>query len=273
MNRPTFPIGVLVFGLLAPLAAAAQPAPVPPQPLTVEGAAAHVYKSIGGVDLRLHVFAPAAAASGARHPAIVFFFGGGFTQGTINQFVPQAKHFAGRGMVAIVADYRVKGRHGTSPVEAMADGRSANRWVRAQAAKLAVDPARVVGSGGSAGGRVAFEAAVIDAPAEAGEDGKVSAKPDALVLFNPPVGRTSSPAALPPTLIMHGTADATVPYSDVERFCKDAAARMLACTLVGYEGATHGFFNPQNAEGKWYRATLAEADRFLTDQGYLARTP
>jgi hypothetical protein len=41
--------------------------------------------------------------------------------------------------------------------------------------------------------------------------------------------------------------------------------------LVGYEGASHGFFNPDRESGKWYEATLAEADRFLTGLGYLAR--
>ena len=42
-----------------------------------------------------------------------------------------------------------------------------------------------------------------------------------------------------------------------------------ACKLVAYEGAEHGFFNPQNAGGKWYRETLLEVDRFLTALGYL----
>jgi acetyl esterase/lipase len=260
---------------------------VPPQPLTVDGAAAHVYKSVAGVDLRLHVFGAGGSAA-ALKPAIVFFFGGGWVGGSIGQFAPQARHFADRGMVAVVADYRVRNRHQTSPFEAMADAKSAIRWVRAHAPALGVDPDRIVASGGSAGGHIALSAAVFDAFDDAGEDRKVSSKPNALVLFNPAVdtaseaflarfdnrGREGSPlhhlgAELPPTLIMHGTADTTVPYGDVEAFCKQASARMLPCALVGYEGATHGFFNPQNADGKWYRETLAEADRFLTRLGYV----
>jgi dipeptidyl aminopeptidase/acylaminoacyl peptidase len=74
---------------------------------------------------------------------------------------------------------------------------------------------------------------------------------------------------LPPTVIFHGTADTSVPYADVDRFCAEARNRGNQCQLVGYEGATHGFFNPQNAAGKWYRETLLEADRFLTKIGYL----
>ena len=74
----------------------------------------------------------------------------------------------------------------------------------------------------------------------------VSAKPNALVLFNPAVdtsrdspglterfgkrGREASPAqhvipGLPPILILHGKADATVPFADVEQFCAAATER------------------------------------------------
>ena len=63
-------------------------------------------------------------------PAIVFFFGGAWTNGIVGQFVPQAKHLAERGMVAIVADYRVFSRHATTAFEAIADAKSAIRWVR-----------------------------------------------------------------------------------------------------------------------------------------------
>jgi acetyl esterase/lipase len=74
---------------------------------------------------------------------------------------------------------------------------------------------------------------------------------------------------VPPTIIFHGKADTTVPYSDVDRFCSEVRSRGDACQLVGYEGATHGFFNPEKEEGKWYRETLLAADRFLTEIRYL----
>jgi hypothetical protein len=50
-----------------------------------------------------------------RRPGIVFFFGGGWENGTIQAFEPQAKYFASRGMVAARADYRVKSRQGVTP--------------------------------------------------------------------------------------------------------------------------------------------------------------
>jgi acetyl esterase len=271
-----------MIAVLVLLALLSQAASAPPQPSKIDGAESHVYKTAGPVELRLHVFK---ARGNAAHPAIVFFFGGAWMQGDVGQFAPQAKHLAQRGMVAILADYRVRSRHGTTPFEAMADARSAIRWVRSHAAQLGIDPNRVVAAGGSSGGHLAVSAAVFDAFDEPGEDTTISAKPNALVLFNPAVdtsrggqlfgdrGRDASPlhhvrAGLPPTLILHGKADTTVPYADVERYCAEASALGNQCRLVGYDGATHGFFNPGRGE-KWFRETLLEADRFLTTLGYL----
>jgi acetyl esterase/lipase len=266
------------------LALLAQTASAPPQPVAVDGATAYVYKTAGANQLRLHVFH---TKRPAPNPAIVFFFGGAWMQGDVKQFAPQARHLAERGMVAVLADYRVLNRHGSTPYEAMADAKSAIRWVRSHAAQLGIDPNRIVAAGGSSGGHLALSTAVFDAFDEPGEDKTMSAKPNALVLFNPAVdtsrnrlfgdrGRDGSPlhhlrSGLPPTLVLHGKADTTVPYADVERFCAEATALGNQCRLVGYEGAAHGFFNPGRDE-KWYRETLLEADRFLTTLGYLPRT-
>lgn len=285
---------------LAAHVAVAQDTAIQPQPATLENAVSRVYKSVDGVDLRLHIFNPPNHGAAAATPAIVFFFGGGWTGGTVNQFVPQSKHLASRGMVAIVADYRVFNRHKTTPFEAIADGKSAIRWVRAHARELGLDPGRIAAAGGSSGGHVALSAAVLDGFDEASENKAVSSRPNALVLFNPAVdttaesdaarsggrgadalkarfgdrSRAASPfhhlrSGLVPTLILHGKADTTIPYSDVERFCAQARKLGDRCELVGYDGAAHGFFNPQRDEGTWYRETLAEAERFLTGIGYL----
>ena len=79
-------------------------------------------------------------------------------------------------MVAITAEYRVKSRNKTSPFECVADGKSAVRFIRANAAKLGVDPKRVAAGGGSAGGHVA--AATGNCPElEESEDTKISINP------------------------------------------------------------------------------------------------
>lgn len=284
-------VGALVVALLA----STQPAAVTPQPTAIDGAATYLYKSVGEDQLRLHVFSPRDPGALPR-PAIIFFFGGGWTNGSVTQFVPQATYLAKRGMVAIVADYRVFSRQGTSPFEAMADAKSAVRWTRSHAAQLGIDPNRIAAAGGSSGGHLALSAAVFDTFDEKDEDQAISSRPDALVLFNPAVdtthstptllrdrfgdrGRDGSPihhlhSGLPPTLILHGMADATVPYTDVERFCTESKKLGNQCQLVGYEAATHGFFNPGRGSGdQWHRETLQEVDRFLTTIGYLRPRP
>ena len=282
-QRPRVFQAILIFCFSIPVVA--QESVIAPQPLSIEGATTHVYKSINGTELRLHVFSPPNHSSARKRPAILFFFGGAWTSGDIRQFVPQSQHLAGRGMVAIVADYRVFGRHQTSPFEAMADAKSAIRWVRSRAAELGVDPDHIAASGGSSGGHIALSAAVFGGFDEPSEDQRISSKPNALVLFNPAVdpsasqrfgsrGMEGSPFVhvgrdLPPTVIFHGKADTTVPYSNVERFCAKANSLGNRCVLFGYEGAQHGFFNLRNESGKWYRETLLEADRFLTTIAFL----
>ena len=262
---------------------------VQPQPLTIEGAITHVYTSVDGVQLRLHVFVPPNHSASTARSAIVFFFGGGWLQGSVEQFVPQARYLAQRGMIAGVADYRVRDRHGTSPFEAMTDAKSAIRWLRAHSAELGIDPDRIAAGGGSAGGHLALSAAVFEVFDAHEEDQSISSKPNALLLFNPVVDTTygiakeifgarnkeASPlhhlgSSLPPTVIFHGKADTDIPYADAEKFCAQARNRDLPCELFGYQGAPHGFFNPGNAHGKWYRETLLEADRFLSGIGFLS---
>lgn len=254
-----------------------------PQPTDIAGAATYIYKSIGDVDLRLHVFKPARPAGAGKPAAIVFFFGGGWAWGSVEQFAPQSRHLAHRGMVAIVADYRVRCRHQTEIAQSTADGISALRWVRGHADELGIDPARIAAAGASAGGHLAVATALFEKNAgEKNERG--TARPDALVLFNPALDlstlgmpklpRDISPLqhvapGLPPTIIFNGRLDSTTPLAAAEAYCGAAAALGSVCRVVGYDGADHGFFNPRHENGKWFRSTLLEADRFLTALGYL----
>jgi acetyl esterase/lipase len=205
-------------------------------------------------------------------------------------------------MVAMTADYRVSSRHGVKAVSCVADAKSAIRWVRANAERLGVDPQRVVASGGSAGGHLAACTGTIAKYDESSEDAAISSRPDAMILFNPavvlapvegelPLGdpdtirqRTGvepkelSPyhhvaADQPPTLIIHGEADDTVPYKSVERFTAEMTAAGNRCELAAYEGAGHGFFNFGRSDNRHFRETTARADRFLASVGYLEGEP
>jgi len=265
-----------------------------------------VFKTIDGARLRMHIFEPEGLKPSDKRPAIVFFFGGGWTGGTPTQFYAHCKYLASRGMVAMSAEYRVKSRHGVTPFECVTDGKSAVRWVRANAAKLGVDPARIAAGGGSAGGHVAATTGTIEGLEEKGEDASISSKPDAMVLFNPalvldfeewkkrgiPEARLAqirerfdgrdpkgiSPChhvkkGAPPTIIFHGKADTTVPYATAEAFAQAMKQAGSRCELEGYEGQGHGFFNFGRGDGSAFYQTMAEADKFLASLGWLEGEP
>ncbi|MCM2375269.1 alpha/beta hydrolase [Aporhodopirellula aestuarii] len=251
------------------------------------------------VELKMYLFEPADHKATDRRPAIVFFFGGGWNGGKPSQFAEHCKYLASRGMMAMTADYRVKSRQGTKAIACVSDGKSAVRWIRANSKELGVAPDKIVASGGSAGGHVAACTGVIKKYDESAEDQNVSSVPNALVLFNPAlvlapleghpvvneeklkslknrVGedpKNISPvhhvaAGAPPTIIFHGKADTTVPYSTAEAFTKAMEEAENQCQLVGYEQQGHGFFNHKNKKGK-FDETVAEMDRFLASLGYL----
>ena len=62
-------------------------------PPVFEGARTEVYKTVGDVKLSLSIFEPATGPKTGR-PAIVFFFGGGWTNGSPAQFEQQCRHLA-----------------------------------------------------------------------------------------------------------------------------------------------------------------------------------
>jgi len=295
--RPTRALACLAVAI-APFATARAQAPRP-YPPHIEGARVETYKTVGDTKLDLWMLAPAAPAAAGR-PAIVFFFGGGWTSGSPQQFEPQCRHLSRRGIVAITADYRVASRHDAKPVDCVSDARSAIRWVRANAARLGVDPRRIAAGGGSAGGHIAACTAFIADFDDPREDARVSARPDALVLFNPalvlaplqglaldgafgarvPASRLGAePARLspahhvgpdaPPTIIFHGRADSTVPVATAEAFTRRMREAGNRCELVGYDDQPHGFFN----RDPWLTKTLEATDAFLESLGWIAAAP
>ncbi|HHZ92823.1 TPA: alpha/beta hydrolase [Candidatus Poribacteria bacterium] len=252
-----------------------------------------VYKIVGKVKLHLDVFKPKDHRVDDKHPCIVFFFGGGWTGGTPSQFHPHSQYLASRGMVAISAEYRVSSRHGTLPFECVTDGKSAIRWIRQHAKTLGVDPDRIAAGGGSAGAQVAAAAATVMAFDEPSEDLRVSAKPSALVLFNPvfdngPGGfghehvknrwQEFSPLhniakGICPTIVFLGSKDSLIPVSTAEEYKKRMIEVGGCCYLWIYEDQPHGFFNYRDGNNPYYNATVFESDRFLASLGYLEGTP
>ena len=103
----------LTAALLAPLALLAQEKKGPYESdFDLPGSRAEVYKTIGDVKLKIYIYEPKGHKAGANRPAIVFFFGGGWTGGTPKQFQEHCRYLASKGMVAMAADYRVATRQG-----------------------------------------------------------------------------------------------------------------------------------------------------------------
>ncbi len=247
------------------------------------------YKKTKQANLAMHVHFPPDWKKADKRPAIVFFFGGGWTNGSVKQFEPQANYLASRGMVAARADYRVKSRQNVTPDACVEDAKSAVRWLRQNAAMLGIDPDRVVASGGSAGGHIAACTACTGLDAE-GEDLKVSSKPNALLLFNPvlrfdgeprlmgrinndeKLGKALSPTLhltkdTPPALLLYGKGDGLLKQGE-EYVAKSKEVGHQADLFLA-DGVGHGFFN----RSPWMEKTLLRADEFLGSLGYLKGAP
>ena len=276
---------VLIAGLAGSAAAAAT------QPVDLgDDVVAEIYKRASGDDLWIYRFGPPEQPRPRnRRPAVVFFFGGGWNGGSVRQFEQHARYLAGRGLVTFVADYRVNSRQGTGPDACVADGKSAVRWIRANADRLGIDPDRIAAGGGSAGGHVAAAAGICDGLEDpADPQSEVSSKPNALLLFNPvydngpegyghdrvkPWFPAISPAHNitaddPPAVVFLGGKDTLIPVATAERFAADLQAAGSTSELWVYPGQPHGFFNESKSQA-CFVDTLLRMDAFLVSLGWL----
>jgi acetyl esterase/lipase len=247
------------------------------------------YKSIDGDRIALHVFKPHGSPGTGTTPVLLFFHGGAWQYGNPNQFFPQCRHFSALGLTCISAAYRIASVHGTSPEEALQDARDAIRYIRRNARLLGIDPAKVVASGGSAGGHLAAALGTAVNLPDPGFDPQIPVRPNALVLYNPMLNLAPgmpdhelvgerwhdvSPFhhiddLVPPTLILSGSADLEVSVSTVNAFCQSVQKRGGVCDAVIYQGAGHGFFNPENGQGHHFRLTNEAVTGFLKRLGCL----
>ena len=263
---------------------------------SIPGFQAYTYKKIDTLELKLLMKNPANFNPNKSYPTIIFFFGGGWVGGSITQFKPHAEYLASRGMITVLAEYRVRSRNKTTPFDAVADAKSAIRFLRQNAKQLNIDKNKIVASGGSAGGHLAAAAATVPGLNDPKDNLKISAKPNALVLFNPvfdngPTGYgydrigerypEISPIhnitkKTPPTIIFLGTKDDLIPVETAKLYKQKMELAGNRCDLFLYEGQKHGFFNyRENSknENRYFIETIYQTDVFLESLGYLNGMP
>ena len=268
-------------------------------PPKINSDSVHTYKSVDGHDLKIWVFNTTITPK-KNAPAILFFFGGGWNSGSPTHFVKYCERLSERGVIGIVADYRVKSRQGVQAKTCVEDALDALRYITENATTLEIDPMRIGVGGGSAGGHLAASLGTI--PVSDPAAAKVMA------LFNPatilaPISDDLSDAPLvelekmnaryqakaehlrtriglepvelspfhhvssnsPPTIIFHGTNDKAVPYDSAKLFASQLRKNGVFVDLVTYDGAGHGFFNRE----PYFSQTAEELEAFLLNLGWI----
>ena len=111
----------------------------------------------GAHDQTLDVWVPD-EPSEARHPVVVFFYGGGWVKGDRDAYAFAGRALASRGFVVVIPDYRkVPQVRFPAFVE---DGAEAVRWTRDTIARFGGDPDRIALAGHSAGAHTAVTLAL-----------------------------------------------------------------------------------------------------------------
>ena len=162
------------------------------------------YKQLKTGELSLHIFKLSNLKKGEKRPAIIYFFGGGWSVGTPLQFYRECAYYASKGMIAIAAEYRISYLHKTTPFESVEDAKDAIRWLRENASLLNLDPNRIAASGSSAGGHLAAAAGILKESPQVTAD--FSCKPNLLLLYYPVIDNSDSG---------YGTAEMKKRYTEI----------------------------------------------------------
>jgi acetyl esterase/lipase len=230
-----------------------------------------VFGQADGMELKADLYLPQGPGP---FPAALYLHGGGWTGGDRTQLKRQAAYLASFGVLGLAIEYRLA-PESTYPAQ-IDDARAGVRWLRENRGKYRIDTNRIFAVGSSAGGHLA---------AMLGAMGDVTA----VITFNPvldltslsggssitkllggscqerpelcrqasPVYRVSGRSA--PMLILHGTVDQTVPYSQATAMLEKLKAAGVRAELFTAEGGPHTFW----ANPRWYQGWQDAVVRFL----------
>jgi predicted esterase len=211
------------------------------------------------MDLLLDSYVPY-GMSGSKKAAIVTIHGGGFTSGTKNRMLLHSEHFAKRGFVCFSINYRLAGQN--PPVydtngtvdrrkAAVIDGKTALRWVYANATTYHIDTNNIFLLGSSAGAIMALHMAVLDAEAWVLDDenkemdprnhpGVSSTVQGAISLSGSLYENVSELDSDDPALmVFHGAEDALVSFQGAEEIYNRSTQISHSLEYYPLQGAGH----------------------------------
>ncbi|MES2904714.1 MAG: alpha/beta hydrolase [Pseudomonadota bacterium] len=207
---------------------------------------------------KLDVYVPADRPAESL-PVVVFFYGGGWVEGSRSDYAFVGRAFAAQGFVTVVADYRLVPQVRFPAF--VQDGALAVKWVRDNIAGHGGDPSRIALSGHSAGAynaamlaldprflaavgvdpRIVRGAALLSSPADFYPFTEARGR-DALGQWPRPLETqpiSFARADAPPMLLMHGTADTVVKPYNSERLAAKLTALGASVELKLYSGKNH----------------------------------